>query len=106
MPLSAEQKARVEAEAKRRGVDPAAAIAEAEKRSGPEQSVSSDTSDPKAERPVADRLLIGFLPFIKVRELRSIWLGLDERIADDELTCAEYQVKHGATAPSTPEGDD
>jgi len=100
MPLNAKQRSLVEAEARRRGIDPAEAIAEAEKRSG--GSEASSTEDSAATRPVADRLLIGFLPFIKVRELRSIWLGLDDRIADDELTCAAYQVKHGA--PSAPSG--
>ena len=44
------------------------------------------------------------LPFVLVRELRSKWLGLDERIADDDMLCGEFAVKHGgATAPVAPE---
>ena len=104
---------RIEAEAKRRGIDPREAIAEAERLSKSKAQPSNEkTSESSSEspgdtgRPVADRLLIGFLPFIKVRELREHWLGLTERIADDELTCGDYQLKHGgAGQPTAPEGD-
>lgn len=94
MPLSDDTRKRIEAEAQRRGVDSKAAIAEAERGSG----------DPAkgGTRPTAERLLIGFLPFIKVRELRSMWLGLPERIPDDELTCGDYALKHGGAAPAEP----
>lgn len=105
MALSLAAEKAIRAEAESRGVDPDEAVAHA--RSLPE--FSGDQPDgpnqSKAERPIADRLLIGFLPFIKVKELRSIWLGLEERIPDDELTCGEFQIKHGgaAVAPATPE---
>ncbi len=54
-------------------------------------------------KPVADRLLIGFLPFITVKELRTNWLGLTDSIPDDGMTCGDYQLKHGgaAAAPAT-----
>lgn len=112
MPLSPAQRERVAAEAKRRGVDPEAAIAAAEKaarpRSSPDDSPSADDAPPPAPasdapaRPIADRLLIGFLPFIRVRELRANWLGLDERIADDDLTCGEFQAKYGGNGQPMP----
>jgi hypothetical protein len=60
----------------------------------------------QAARPTLERLLIGVLPFVRVRELRSIWLGLDERLPDDELSCGEFQLKYGggaAPAPAAPE---
>ena len=104
MPLDPATRERVIAEAKRRGVDPQAAIAAAEgvapaaKPDAPNDQSSADG------RPVADRLLIGFLPFIKVRELRSLWLGLDDRIPDDELTCGDYQIKHGGAAAASADG--
>lgn len=89
---------RVMAEATRRGVDPARAVREAER-------VAADDSAAPT-RPIADRLLIGFLPFIRVRELRANWLGLDERIPDDDLTCAAFQLKYGAAPSATaPEAD-
>jgi hypothetical protein len=95
---------KIEAEAKRRGVDPADALQEAERLAADEAPSAPAEAAPDAPtRPVADRLLIGFLPFIKVRELRQHWLGLDERIADDDMTCGEYQLKHGgAGAPAEP----
>ena len=104
MPLSDTARERIEAEARRRGDDPAAAVAEAEKRSGAERSGDTDKTPEagKPKRPVVERLLIGFLPFVKVHELRSIWLGLADRIPDDELTCGEYQLKHGAAPSSEP----
>jgi len=98
---------RVEAEARKRGVDPAKAMAEAERhaKSGPPDGAESAEAGTSPTRPLADRLLIGFLPFIKVHELRSIWLGLSERIPDDELTCGDYAAKHGGgnTPPSESE---
>jgi hypothetical protein len=104
MPLDQATRDRVIAEAKRRGVDPDAAIAAAEK-VAPKQPAHKDAPAADAPaRPIADRLLIGFLPFIKVRELRAVWLGLDERIPDDELTCGDYQIKHGVPTAATAGG--
>ena len=97
-PLDPVTRDRVIAEAKRRGVDPDAALAAAEKVAPKSEAPSDKPSSGDSPRPIADRLLIGFLPFIKVRELRAIWLGLDERIADDEMTCGDYQAKHGGIA--------
>ncbi len=96
MPLSPAIRARVVDEAKRRGIDPAVALRAAESAAPVEDDVPSTSDAPT--RPVADRLLVGFLPFIKVRELRALWLGLDDRIPDDEMTCGDYQVKHGGAA--------
>ncbi len=107
MPLSPAIRARVVDEAKRRGIDPAVALAAAEKVAPAADSVEDDapsTSDAPT-RPVADRLLVGFLPFIKVRELRALWLGLDDRIPDDELTCGDYQIKHGGAAAAPAPND-
>lgn len=100
---------RIEAEAIKRGQDPAKAIAQAERLANG-QSEESDEETPstgsKSSRPTFERLLIGVLPFIKVRELRSIWLGLPDRIPDDELTCGEFQVKYGgASTPAEPEAE-
>lgn len=105
MALSDVTRKRIEAEAKRRGIDPKAAIAESERRSGtgPQSQPSTPTNgEPASSKPLADRLLIGFLPFIKVHELRAGWLGLTDRIPDDELTCGEYQVKHGGLPGAAP----
>ena len=108
MPLDASTMKRIRDEAMKRGADPEKALAEAERlRASSTPKAPAAEADAPAEkngRPLADRLLIGFLPFIKVRELRSEWLGLSERIPDDEMTCGEYQLKHGgAPAPTTPE---
>lgn len=100
MPLDPAIRDRVIAEAKRRGADPQAAIEAAEKVAPKSDTPSDKPSSGDASRPIADRLPIGFLPFIKVRELRAIWLGLDERIDDDEMTCGDYQAAHGGAAPA------
>lgn len=43
-------------------------------------------------------------PFVRVRELRAR-LGFDERIEDDDMTCAIFEARHGgaagASAPRT-----
>jgi hypothetical protein len=95
----------VRAEAERRGQDPEAAVEHA--RSLMPDDEGGKTGESGTARPTFERLLIGVLPFIKVRELRSIWLGLDERVPDDEMMCGDFQVKHGgaaaAPAPGVPE---
>lgn len=103
MPLDPAARERVIAEAKRRGVDPQAALTAAEKVAPKESAASSDKPSGDSSRPIVDRLLIGFLPFIKVRELRALWLGLDERIPDDEMTCGDYQAVHGGAAAAPAE---
>lgn len=101
MPLDPAAEKRIRAEAAKRGQDPDAAVARAEK-SGAKPSGNDAPAKPDAGgKPVADRLLIGFLPFIKVRELRAEWLGLTERIDDDEMTCGDFAAKHGGTAAPT-----
>ncbi len=107
-PLDQAARDRIAAEAKRRGIDPAKAIAAAEKVApAPKPDNAPPAADvAKPAHPVADRLLVGFLPFIKVHELRAIWLGLPDRIDDDEMTCGDYQAAHGgiagAPAPADP----
>lgn len=106
MPLDPAKEQAVRAEAKRRGVDPDRAVAHAEglaDKSPTSEASKPDGSGDTPSRPVADRLLVGFLPFIKVRELRANWLGLDERIPDDEMTCGDYAAKHGGAAPASAE---
>lgn len=110
MPLTDKQRAALRAAAEREGIDEAQLIAAAEAEleaegsegAAGEKKSASDKGVPAGRpdgRPMAERLLVGFLPFIKVVELRSIWLGLNDRIPDDELTCGDYAAKHGgATA--------
>lgn len=113
-------RAQIVEEAERRGVDPGKALAHAEALSSPAPGPGDPRSGSAAPmRPLAESLLIGHLPFVKVRELRQLWLGLDERITgeiNDEMTCGEFQLaiaqKYGG-APSaggdsgaTPEDDE
>jgi hypothetical protein len=99
MPLDPKREQAIRAEAERRGLDPDEAV----KRAGGSAPAESAAEGGK---PTNERLLIGHLPFIKVRELRSVWLGLDERIADDEMMCGEFAVKYGGgAAPAAPEAE-
>lgn len=104
MALDAAAEQRVREEAERRGIDPAAALAHARALPPADSAAPVDDANATPTRPLADRLLIGFLPFIKVHELRSMWLGLDDRIPDDELTCGDYQIKHGGAAAAPAPG--
>lgn len=101
--LDAAAERRVRAEAERRGVDPEAAVAAARKIAGGDEGDTDASAPGQAARPTFERLLIGVLPFIKVRELRVNWLGLDERVEDDEMFCGDFAAKHGgaASAPAT-----
>lgn len=98
MPLDPQQRERIEAEAEKRGADPAKAVAEAERIAG-----SRDKAKPAADgavapatgKPTFELLLIGVLPFIRVRELRKEWLGLAESLPDDDMTCGAFAAKYG-----------
>jgi hypothetical protein len=109
LPLDASTMKRIRDEAMKRGADPEKALAEAERlRASSTPKAPAAEADAPAEkngRPLADRLLIGFLPFIKVRELRTHWLGLPDSIPDDDLTCGDYQLKHGGGAAAAPAPD-
>ena len=103
---------RIEAEAAKRGADPDKAIAEAERlaaESADEESPKKSETAPATSEgsdfpaPFKSQLLIGHLPFVRVRELRALWLGLTESLPDDDLTCGEFQRKYGgASVPSDP----
>jgi hypothetical protein len=95
MPLDPKREQAIRDEAERRGVDPDEAV----KRAG---GAAPPQAAAEGGKPTNERLLIGHLPFIKVRELRSVWLGLDERIADDEMMCGEFAVKYGGGAAPAP----
>ena len=98
--LSDATKERLRAAAEENGIDPAEVIAEAEKRQASKAEPAKDNPTPDAA-PLADRLLIGFLPFITVNELRTIWLKLPP-IKDGALMTGEFAIKYGGTpAPIT-----
>ena len=112
MSLSASQRQALVEAAAREGVDSSALLAAAEALVGdgavkPAESAGEVSVESKGVpssqqgHPAADRLLIGFLPYIRVRELRSVWLGLDERLKDDEMTCGAFQLKYvGGGSPA------
>ena len=114
MALPDSMRRRIEDEAAKRGADPAKAIAEAERlhsdaqteeKAGAESGAGKASADAEGDfpAPFKSQLLIGHLPFIRVRELRALWLGLTESLPDDDLTCGEFQRKHGgASVPSDP----
>lgn len=89
--LSDEQRQQLEEAARRSGMDPAEVVSAGERMSGS----GEDPEQGDGGRPIFERLLIGTLPFIRVRELRQLWLKLEERIPDDELMCGEFALKYG-----------
>lgn len=103
MPLDQRQRTAVEGEAKRRGIDPAKATAAAERivDKAPSRSPAGDAS---AATPAASDkpILVGFAPFVRVREVRA-YMGLTERIPDDDMMCGEFAAKYGgAGSPASP----
>lgn len=78
------------------GLDPAELIAVAEEVGRPAAAADTEKDGGEHSQPIAERLLIGFLPFIRVRELRRIWLKLDEDFPDEDMPIADWMVKHGA----------
>lgn len=108
MPLDPATEKRIRDEAARRGVDPGDAVAEAEKFAAKKQPSATGSSDEPAKpdgRPTFDRFLLGALPFVTVREFRSVWLGLSERVPDDDLMTGDFLAKHGGAAAAPAEPD-
>lgn len=94
MPLSAEQKAKLQAEAARRGIDPAKLIAAAER------AIDADSAGPEARSSAPGdppKLFQYHLPFVTVREVRQKWLGLTESFPGDSAIASEWAAKHGET---------
>lgn len=106
MPLDLATEKRIRAEAAKRGADPDKAIARAESLAAKKQPTaagsSKDEATSKDAHPLFDRMLLGALPFVRVREFRSIWLGLTERLPDDEMTCGAFAAKYGGGAAAAP----
>lgn len=94
MALSQDQRDRVIAMAEEAGLDTDEALREAERQMS-EGDGSEGDGDEAKQRPEADRFLIGFLPYVRVRELRQDWLGISERIEDDDLPTGRWLLKHG-----------
>jgi hypothetical protein len=99
---------RIRTRAAELGDDPDEAVAEAELVLAEDSAEGGETGEAQGQRsapparPIADRLLIGFLPFILVRELRQHFLGLTEAIKDDDLTCGEFQAKYAGSLTASP----
>jgi hypothetical protein len=106
MPLDPKQEQAIRAEAEKRGLDPDEAVKRAGGAAAPKTEGAAAAAEPGG-KPTFERLLIGAFPFIKVRELRQNWLGLTERVEDDEMFCGDFAAKHGgaASAPATPEAE-
>lgn len=89
MPLDEQTLALLRTAAAQERVDPNALIAIAE----------AEGAEPKG---AAERMLIGYLPWVKVKELRAK-LGLTERVEGDEELCLAYGIKRGFIAPPSAE---
>jgi len=98
MPLSDKQREALEAEAARRGIDPAALIREAEAMSG--DSGAAPAENPKAAEKNDRPLYMYHLPFVTVNEVRTIWLGLDS-IEGGEKIASKWAAEQAGSAATT-----
>lgn len=96
MSLTEQQIAALRQAAASEGVDPDALVAAAR------EQAAGDAPSMGDGEPI--KLFQYHLPFIRVRELRARWLGLDESIADDELPCGQWLEKHGGAMSSAKAG--
>lgn len=99
MQLDPATEQRIRDEAEKRGTDPDKAVAHAESIAPSKPAAEKGDAPKQGATPLVDKLLIGHLPFVRVRELRSL-LGLTERLPDDDLTCGEFAAKHGGASAS------
>jgi len=98
MPLTNQQRAALEAKAKEHGVDPAKLIAEAESLISASPARADKGKDaPSAEQP---KLFMYLLPFVTVREVREVWLGLSDPFPGDREIASAWAAKQGGGGDS------
>src|SRR3990167_4409972 len=91
MAPSPAQVAALRAAADRDGVDADALVAAAETLPSP----SADGDGGGGETAETPKLFMYLLPFVRVREVRKIWLGLDEPFPGDNEVAAAWAAKFG-----------
>ena len=96
MPLSEQQKATIERVAAERGVSVADLTAEAERMLAEQPRTANEkaTSGAVAEQP---KLFMYLLPFVTVREVRMVWLGLEASFAGDDEVASSWAAKQGGS---------
>lgn len=99
MALTPEQMQRLREAAITKGVSPESVVAAGERFASSSASATEsgdDEPDTGEESALtAERFLVGFLPYITVREFRTIVLGIDTNVADEQLFTGEWLVLHG-----------
>jgi len=96
--LSQDQRAKLTAEAERRGIDADKLIAAAEKRLSGDVKADKKPVAPSAE---PKPLYMYHLPFVTVNEVRETWLGLDP-IPGGEMNAAKYAAEQSAPVKTDP----
>jgi len=96
--LTEDQRAKLTAEAEKRGVDANELIAAAESLTSKTPPKSAAT--PSAEKP---KLFMYLLPFVTVKEVRQNWLELSESFPGDEMPAAGWAAKFASAAPAKPD---
>ena len=107
MPLDQQQREALERAARENGVDPADLIKAAEEEIGGAESKPDGKPATKAApagEPVNSeppKLFQYHLSFVRVREVRKVWLKLDEPFPGDDEIAAEWAAKFESAAPPT-----
>lgn len=91
MSLSNEQRMKLEAAARRRGIDPKKLIAAAERGGDDVESTKAGIESESTTKEKAN-LYMYLLPFVTVNEVRTVWLEL-EPIAGGEEYAAAFAAK-------------
>jgi hypothetical protein len=105
MPLDPQQREALERAARENGVDPADLIKAAEEElagAEPKPDGKPTTKDARGGEPASSeppKLFQYHLPFVRVREVRKVWLKLDEPFPGDEEIAAEWAAKFESAQP-------
>lgn len=105
MQLDDQQRARLREVATREGIDPEELIAAAESEDDERptsagEEAASGAAPANVEPP---KLFQYHLPFVRVREVRRVWLGLTEAFPGDDEIASEWAAKFsGGQATVTP----
>jgi hypothetical protein len=106
MPLDQQQREALERAARENGVDPADLIKAAEEEiagAEPKSDGKPDAKGASGEQSAGvepPKLFQYHLPFVRVREVRKVWLKLDEPFPGDDEIAAEWAAKFESAPPA------
>jgi hypothetical protein len=97
VPLTEQDRQKLQQVAATEGVDPAALVSAAEKLADGQDAGGMPGTTPQSDQ--GPKLFMYLLPFVLVKEVRSKWLGLADAFPGDLSIASDWATAHPNAAP-------